>query len=148
MQGDIDTERLRSRLSFPSDIKLHSNSLFMTTNSAKIKHLNITTNLVETVYTSPSNELRFIELGSSANEFFVTTYRGVLHIKDNEEFWLIGGKSSSYNNQPLSAGEFSEPSDISFVDSDVLLIADTHNHTLKAVDIVLNKVQQICVGRF
>ena len=148
MEGDIDADRLRSRLAFPTEIKLYKDSLFITTNSVKIKQLNITTDLVATVYTSPRNVLRFIELGSSADEFFVTTYRGVLRIKDDEESWLAGERSSLYNNQSLSAGEFYEPSDISFLDPDVLLIADTQHHSLKAVDIVLNEVKQICVGRF
>ena len=144
--GDVEGERNLGRLRQPIECKEYQDHIFVTDNFFKIKHISLLNGTITTVYKSlRSNKLLFLEMGSSSNEFYVTTNHGVLHIKDGEESWLVGSKSLMIPTG-LDAINFNELKQIVWLSSDTLLVADTLTHTLKEIDVNLHRTEKICTG--
>ena len=146
--GDVDGYKTLGRLHQPFECKHYQNFIFLTANWFKIKKINLLNESLTTIHESPEQrQLRFLELGTSPNEFYVTANHGVLHVMDGTETWLIESSSSMLNTDP-NAIQFNKPMQIVWLNNDTLLVADTQTHTLKKVDVNLKKAETICNGMY
>ena len=143
--GDVVGQKEIGRLRQPLECKHYQGHIFVTDNLYKIKQISVN-GTITTIYKSlPKNKLMFLEMGNSANEFYVTTNYGVLHIKNGKESWLVQSDSSMIFTEP-DAIYFIEPKQIVWLSNDTLLVADTPTHTLKKIDVMLNRTEKICTG--
>ena len=143
--GDVDGEKSIGRLRRPLECKYYQGNIFVTDNFFKIKQISVGGTITIIYESQLKNELMFLEMGKSANEFYVTTNHGVLHIKDSEESWLVGSNSLMISTG-TDAIYFNEPKQIVWLSNDALLVADTLTHTLKEIDVTLNMIRKICTG--
>lgn len=146
---DRDGRRQNARFNKMEGMLQQGNNIYITdTHNKKIKQLNLNNNIVITIHESVSYPLFSLEFGTNINEFYVTAPHGILHIRERQETWLVGGKTSS----TIDAGQFSSvgfaaPRSIAKITDNILVVVDTVGATIKVIDLVLQEVRTICSGK-
>lgn len=148
--GDAEGLRLNSRFHQVEHLIQREQLIYITDLiNRKIKQLNMTSGLIATLHQSQTHRLYYMAAGKSDNEFYVTAPHGVLHIQDSRESWLVGGPSSNpvATNGQFSAVGFNNPRGIHRLDDGTLLVANTPTGTLNVIDLDLQEIRVICIGK-
>ena len=145
--GDIDGRREIAKFSYPTDLLLQGNKLYLTDyRNRKIKTIDLNTDFVTTVHQS-EDFYSFHFAAGTKGDFYITTGFGILHIQNQKETWLVGSatQQSDFSNSKFSSASFYWLRDIQWLDENNLVVTD--QTTVKVINLQLAQVHTICTGK-
>lgn len=143
--GDEDLA-VNAKLNTPWGLALHEESnmlYFSDCFNHCIRRVNLTTGIIQTF---SGNGQR----GNNINNNYTKSpagYQGMTYTKPQAEFWYNSNKATmtSFSGRPFETTKFNYPKGIAFSKKfkNILFIADSFNHSIRAIDIVYGNRQMI-----
>jgi thiol-disulfide isomerase/thioredoxin len=138
---DILERYVRNAIKFYQDkgeLKSHSLPLNLATELVMSSNLNFPSKIVCSKYNEPSddeNELYAIS-DTSNHRILIINVVGDLLFK-------IGGKQSGFEDGDFKTAKFNAPAGLSFLDNDIIYVADTENHAIRKINLKTQQVETV-----
>ena len=145
--GTTDGRLRDARFKQPSSIiNLDRKLIVAEISNNAIREINMDTGIVATIHKS-DHGLYYLAIGHRTNEFFASTYHGIVRIINDTDSFIVGSSSTGNEIGNFASASFNGPADLEWLDSQTLLLVDSNNGDIKIIDTGLQEVRRICVGK-
>lgn len=120
------------------EIKNHSLPINPSTDLIMSSNLKFPGKIVSSKATYPTSEgEELFAISDSGN------HRIIVLRSNGEVVYKIGGKTSGFNDGDFDSVRFNAPQGVTFLNNNIIFVADTENHAIRKIDLVAMKVETV-----